>query len=47
MVQGTAHALDVGHSGGTEAMIRIVPEKMSIPQNRGGMDYEESHARES
>ncbi len=29
MVQGTAHALDVGHSGGTEAMIRIVPEKIT------------------
>lgn len=29
MVQGPSHALDVEHSVGTEAMIRIVPEKIT------------------
>jgi len=29
MVQGTSQALDVEHSVGTEAMIRIVPEKIT------------------
>jgi len=29
MVQGTAQALDVQHSIGTEAMIRIIPEKIT------------------
>jgi len=29
MVQGTAQALDASHSGGTEALIRIVPDTIT------------------
>jgi hypothetical protein len=29
MVQGTAQALDASRSGGTEAMIRIIPNKIT------------------